>query len=87
MWIKPEHMGAGVGSALFLHLTGRARNLGLRALEISSDPNAEGFYRHMGAMRIGDVQSEIEGKRRVLPRMMVDLESIDKQVRQAGICD
>jgi len=87
MWIKPEHMGAGVGRALFLHLTERARGLGLRALEISSDPNAEGFYRHMGAMRIGDVQSEIEGQPRILPRMMVALESVDKQARRAEDCD
>src|SRR5260370_12396351 len=35
MWIKPEHIGTGVGRALFLHLKERAVNLGLRALEIS----------------------------------------------------
>ena len=74
MWIKPEHIGAGVGRALFLHTTERARNLGLPALEISSDPNAEGFYQRMGATRIGDVQSEIEGTPRVLPRMSIALE-------------
>ncbi len=79
MWIKPEHIGAGVGRALFLYVKERAANLGVPALEISSDPNAEGFYRRMGAARIGDVQSEIEGKPRVLPRMTVDLESIHKK--------
>ena len=75
MWIKPEHMGAGVGRALFLHIRERAVNLGLPELEISSDPNAEGFYQRMGATRIGEVQSEIEGQPRVLPRMSVCLES------------
>lgn len=79
MWIKPEHIGTGVGRALFLHVTGRATVLGLPALEISSDPNAEGFYQRMGAKRIGDVRSEVEGKPRVLPRMTVDLDSIHKK--------
>src|SRR5882672_632758 len=73
MWIKPDHIGTGVGRALFLHLKDRAVHLGLPALEISSDPHAEGFYQHMRAKRIGDVRSEIDGKPRVLPRMTVEL--------------
>ncbi len=79
MWIKPEHIGTGVGRALFLHLKKRAVYLGLPALEISSDPNAEGFYQRMGAKRIGDVRSEIKGEPRVLPRMTVDLEPEHKK--------
>jgi N-acetylglutamate synthase-like GNAT family acetyltransferase len=79
MWIRPEHIGSGVGRALFLHIKERAANLGLPVLEISSDPNAEGFYQRMGARRIGHVQSEIEGKPRVLPRMTVDLKSVHKK--------
>ncbi len=69
MWIRPEHMGAGVGRALFLHVKERAANLEIPALEISADPNAEGFYERMGATRIGEMRSEIEGEPRVLPRM------------------
>jgi len=79
MWIRPEHIGSGVGRALFLHVKERAANLGLPALEISSDPNAEGFYQRMGARRIGDVESEVEGKPRVLPRMTVDLNSTHRK--------
>jgi N-acetylglutamate synthase-like GNAT family acetyltransferase len=79
MWIKPEHIGTGVGRSLFLYLKERAVNLGLPALEISSDPNAEGFYQRMGAKRTGDVRSEIEGKPRVLPRMTVELEHEHKK--------
>ena len=79
MWIKPAYMGAGVGRALFLHIKDRAENLGLPALEISSDPNAEGFYKRMGARRMGDIQSEIDGQPRVLPRMTVDLNSVHKK--------
>jgi N-acetylglutamate synthase-like GNAT family acetyltransferase len=75
MWIRPEYMGAGIGRALFLHVKERAANLNLSVLELSADPNAEGFYERMGARRIGEARSEIEGEPRVLPRMTVDLKS------------
>ncbi len=75
MWIRPEHMGNGVGRALFKQVVARAKSLDARAVELSADPNAEGFYRRMGATRIGEVRSEIEGQPRVLPRMSVDLSS------------
>jgi len=74
MWIDPPHMGSGVGRALFEHLTRRARELGLSELELSADPNAEGFYRRMGARRSGEVRYEIEGQPRVLPRMKIELQ-------------
>jgi GNAT superfamily N-acetyltransferase len=73
MWIRPEYIGTGVGRALFSHATARAAELNIRELEISSDPNAEGFYQRMGAVRIGEVRSVIEGQPRVLPRMRVQL--------------
>jgi hypothetical protein len=41
-------------------------------IEIVSDPNAEGFYRKMGAHRIGESVSEIDGQPRRLPRLTVD---------------
>ena len=72
MWVRPEHMGTGVGRALFLHVKERAADLKIPALELSADPNAEGFYERMGATRIGEVRSEIEGQPRVLPRMTVN---------------
>ncbi|HMJ26938.1 MAG TPA: GNAT family N-acetyltransferase [Pyrinomonadaceae bacterium] len=72
MWIRPEHMGAGIGRALFNHIRERATSLKLPALEFSADPNAEGFYERMGARRIGEVRSEIGGQPRVLPRMTID---------------
>jgi N-acetylglutamate synthase-like GNAT family acetyltransferase len=74
MWIRPEQMGTGVGRALFLHVKERASNLKIPALELSADPNAEGFYERMGATRIGEVRSEIDGQLRVLPRMTVNPE-------------
>lgn len=72
MWIKPEHMGSGVGRALFRHARQRAEERGARVLELSADPNAAGFYERMGAQRIGDVPAGMSGQEdRVLPRMRI----------------
>src|SRR5215510_14015032 len=74
MWINPKHMGAGVGRALFEQTTRRAEQLGLSELELSADPNAEGFYERMGAVRIGEVRADIAGQERVLPRMRISVD-------------
>jgi hypothetical protein len=44
-------------------------------VEISAEPNAEGFYQKMGARRIGEVTSEVLGKTRHLPRLTIDPKS------------
>lgn len=74
MWIHPNYMGAGVGRALFAHAKQRAQHFQVRALELSADPNAEGFYERMGARRIGEVRADMDGQLRVLPRMRIDVD-------------
>jgi N-acetylglutamate synthase-like GNAT family acetyltransferase len=70
MWIKPQAMRSGIGRALFEHAKRRAEERGARVLELSADPNAEGFYERMGAERIGEVPAGMSGQEdRVLPRM------------------
>jgi GNAT superfamily N-acetyltransferase len=74
MWMRPEHMGTGIGRALFEHSKRRAKERGARVLELSADPNAEGFYARMGAKRIGDFPAGMIGEEhRVLPRMRMNL--------------
>lgn len=74
MWMRPEHMGTGIGRALFTHAKQRAEERGARVLELSADPNAEGFYAHMGAKRIGEIAGGMAGdESRVLPRMRINL--------------
>lgn len=70
-WVEPRHMRCGVGAALFDHAISRVRSGGGSMLRIASDPNAEGFYRRMGARRVGEVPSKPEG--RVLPLLVVQL--------------
>ncbi len=71
MWVAPRFIGQGIGKELFIHAMQEAAGQNVSAVEISSDPNAEGFYRKMGAKKIGEVASEIDGEQRILPRLSV----------------
>jgi GNAT superfamily N-acetyltransferase len=72
MWVAPEHIGTGIGKELFLDAMERATRLSVSEIEISSDPNAAGFYERMGARKVGEVDSEIDGQPRKLPRMSIE---------------
>jgi len=69
LWILPSGMGRGIGRALFEHAAAAASRLGSNLINIEADPNAEGFYKRMGATRVGTSLSEVEGERRELPLM------------------
>ena len=73
LWVLPERMGTGVGRVLFDHAIRRANSLGAEVLSIESDPNAEGFYRRMGARRVGGINYCIDGQRRTLPLLVADV--------------
>lgn len=75
LWVSPERIGSGVGKELFVHAMQKAAGEDAASVEIVSDPNAEGFYRKMGAYRVGETTSEIDGQPRVLPRLAVDPKS------------
>ena len=67
LWVLPEFIGQGFGKMLFQHAIERCKELGAGTLEIESDPNAQGFYEHMGALKVGENIGEVDGLRRVLP--------------------
>jgi GNAT superfamily N-acetyltransferase len=69
LWIVPHAMGHGIGRALFEHAVEQAKNLRADSIKIESDPNAEGFYKRMGAKRVGTSVSHVEGETRALPRL------------------
>ena len=75
MWVAPELIGTGVGKELFVAAMQKASELKLSTIEISSDPNAEGFYQKMGAYRVGETSSELDGEPRILPRLRIDPEN------------
>ncbi len=67
LWLDPAHIGHGLGRRLFAHAVEAAAALGATELHIEADPNAEGFYLHLGARRVGEVVSRLTGTRRVVP--------------------
>jgi GNAT superfamily N-acetyltransferase len=67
LWILPSSMGRGIGRALFEHAAAEANRLGFHSMKIEADPNAEAFYKRMGAVRVGTATSETCGERRELP--------------------
>lgn len=68
-WVHPEHMGKGVGKQLFMDAITRSRQKGHLILRLESDPNAQGFYEHMGMYKVGESSYPIEGQPRTLPVM------------------
>jgi GNAT superfamily N-acetyltransferase len=73
LWVLPDWMGQGIGRALFRQAAERAVARGALSLTIEADPNAEPFYRRMGAVRSGVIATEIYGRRRDLPILTFDL--------------
>jgi len=73
LWVLPAYMKQGIGKALFKHAIIQCQKLGARILEIESDPNAQGFYEHMGAIKIGELVSEVDGQPRTLPTLKINL--------------
>ncbi|MFI9025491.1 GNAT family N-acetyltransferase [Streptomyces sp. NPDC053560] len=68
MFVEPQAMGQGIGRLLFENVVATGRQLGFTRLTIDADPNAEPFYRAMGAVRTGSAPSgSIPG--RVLPQL------------------
>lgn len=53
IFVSPDHMGEGVGSALIDHIESRAREEGLSELTIFSALNAVGFYEANSFQRVG----------------------------------
>ena len=73
MWVLPEYMGKGIGAELFQHMLSKCREMRVMVLEIESDPNAQGFYEHMGAKKTGEAIGEVDGQPRILPLLEINL--------------
>ena len=73
LFVEPDAIGMGVGTALWRHAVQTARALGHRRLVVVADPNAEGFYRRMGAVPVGAQPSDLLPGR-LLPVLRFSLE-------------
>ena len=56
MFVDETTQGTGLGARLFQHMADQARAAAIDAVKIIANPPAEGFYRRMGAERIGTRQ-------------------------------
>lgn len=72
LWVDPVRMGSGVGRSLLNAARDLAKSRGFRDLTIDSDPNAEPFYRHMGAIPIGYARSTVDPDR-LLPLLRLEV--------------
>jgi predicted N-acetyltransferase YhbS len=58
LFVEPQRIRSGVGSALVAHAIDEARRRGAKRLTILSDPYAAGFYERNGARLIGQAPSD-----------------------------
>jgi GNAT superfamily N-acetyltransferase len=73
LWVLPRHQRRGIGLALFAHAVERARECGFKGFVITSDPNAAGFYKKMGARQFDTLCTEVQGQVRELPMFVYDV--------------
>ena len=74
LWLQPTLIGQGLGRLLLDEALRLARKERVRELFVSSDPNAEGFYLKMGAVRIGQEVYRLPGGiQREVPRLVFRL--------------
>lgn len=57
LWVLPACMGMGIGRRLFQRVASESP-----AFTFTSDPHADAFYYHMGARKIGLVDSDHQGR-------------------------
>ncbi|MDB6041167.1 MAG: hypothetical protein JWM99_5008 [Verrucomicrobiales bacterium] len=76
LWVRPNQIGRGLGRLLFVHAVEQARTRGAKFIEIESDPNAEGFYRRLGAQRVGTVNATVVDFPREVPVLRFQLDQI-----------
>jgi ribosomal protein S18 acetylase RimI-like enzyme len=78
LWLEPDFQCRGFGRRLWEHALASAAAFGYRSLLLEADPNAEGFYAAMGAVRVGERESPLAQKverGRVLPLMRIELDA------------
>ncbi len=78
LFVDPEHFGTGIGRALMAHATNRVQARRVLRILIQSDPYADAFYSALGAIRVGQRESEsIAG--RFLPLLEISIEAARPQ--------
>lgn len=69
LFVDPDWMGRGVGRELVGDIAARARQQGLRRLEVTANPHARGFYEKLGFV----FDQEVPTRFSPAPKMHLDL--------------
>jgi hypothetical protein len=72
-WVLPEFMGTGIERAVRPRRPQGRASLGAEVVRIEGDPNAEGFYRRMGVRRVGEINYPMDGQKRTLPLLVMEI--------------
>ena len=62
MFVHPDHIGQGIGTAFMKHLTTICQETQVQLIRLLADPHSIGFYKKMGCNYIHDVPSNISGR-------------------------
>ncbi|MCP5074034.1 MAG: GNAT family N-acetyltransferase [Rhodobacteraceae bacterium] len=74
-FVDTDCQGQGVGRALWHKVLGRAIALGIREIQLDSDPGAVPFYENLGFSTVGLVPSgSVEGRK--IPQMLLFVETV-----------
>lgn len=57
LWVSPDYIGKGLGKRLFVHASDYEPEF-----VFTSDPHADNFYIKMGAVKIGEYESNLQGR-------------------------
>jgi len=60
LWVLPTYIGQRIGTQLLLYTAQRLQEMGYSEMVFTSDPHANGFYRKLGAERIGEYYSVLQ---------------------------
>ena len=71
LWIDPAWISKGVGTRMFRHAVGRAREVGASRIELEAERHAVGFYEKMGAHYVRDSEPGVWG--RVSPVVAIEI--------------
>jgi len=74
LFVVPERIKTGIGTALIDHALQICQNKGIRNLKIFADPYSSGFYERRGAQKIREADSTIPG--RTIPVYQIEKDKI-----------
>ncbi len=71
MFILPQYIGTGLGRVLMKDFIEKVRSAEFEKITLDAEPNAAGFYKKWGFVKVGELESSI--KDRFLPIMELKL--------------